>query len=417
MLVVLDMLAVGLFWLLETRKETELSAASAPAATSGLLAWFAPEHAPALAYILLGLAIVCLIFSFFTFVFDVWRIPLFVPLLLYLWWCGMSATDHIFPVFAVAPATSSPAPARVLTGHDKAIVVAAAGGGVQAAGWTAAVLSGLAQEYPNLEFARSVRLISGVSGGAVGTMYYVRAHERALAEPQREGEFFQGARDASVLPSLDVVAWGMVTKDFRVALFPTLRDPEKDRAWAFEQALAQRAQLKNTRLSAWGTGIAGGLPAVIMNAVEVETGHPVVFSTSTFTPAQQGFTWFTQAADVNIVTAARISASFPFVLPVARPDQVDLGWHLADGGYYDNYGLVSLMAWVRQATQHACPLPRLLLLQIVAFPADGNDPPKPRGWTYQGRAPLEGMLSMRTAAQGMRNNVELELLARGFPWK
>ena len=52
------------------------------------------------------------------------------------------------------------------------VVVTAAGGGIQAAAWTAQVLAGLDRIY-GPDFTRSVGLVSGVSGGSVGTMYYM----------------------------------------------------------------------------------------------------------------------------------------------------------------------------------------------------------------------------------------------------
>jgi hypothetical protein len=56
--------------------------------------------------------------------------------------------------------------------------VAAAGGGIQAAAWTARVLTGLeeicAEKRPG-RFVQSLKLLSGVSGGSVGIMYFVTA--------------------------------------------------------------------------------------------------------------------------------------------------------------------------------------------------------------------------------------------------
>ena len=58
---------------------------------------------------------------------------------------------------------------------DRLIVVAASGGGIQAAAWTAQVLSGLDTENDG-NFGPKVRLISAVSGGSVGAMYFVDAY-------------------------------------------------------------------------------------------------------------------------------------------------------------------------------------------------------------------------------------------------
>ena len=59
-----------------------------------------------------------------------------------------------------------------------------------------------------------------------------------------------------------------------------------------------------------------------------------------------------EARDIGLkaVTAARLSAAFPYVSPAARLDGVE-PYHLVDGGYYDFYGLVALSQWVDDALE------------------------------------------------------------------
>src|SRR5438094_521060 len=64
--------------------------------------------------------------------------------------------------------------------HGRVVVVASAGGGIQAAAWTARVLTGLQHELP--EFANSIAALSGVSGGAVGTMFLAVPNVRGAPE-------------------------------------------------------------------------------------------------------------------------------------------------------------------------------------------------------------------------------------------
>jgi hypothetical protein len=60
--------------------------------------------------------------------------------------------------------------------HDEVIVVAAAaGGGIQSAAWTSRVLCSLRQQVP--ESSEHVAAISGVSGGSVGAMFYLKCLE------------------------------------------------------------------------------------------------------------------------------------------------------------------------------------------------------------------------------------------------
>ena len=66
---------------------------------------------------------------------------------------------------------------------DTMIVVAANGGGIQASAWTARVLTGLEEACQpdqldcDQDFGKSIRLISSVSGGSVGTMYFMNEYE------------------------------------------------------------------------------------------------------------------------------------------------------------------------------------------------------------------------------------------------
>jgi hypothetical protein len=60
------------------------------------------------------------------------------------------------------------------------------------------------------------------------------------------------------------------------------------------------------------------------------------------------------ARDVGLkaVTAARLSAAFPYVSPAATLDLAGVEpLHLVDGGYYDNYGLVALTQWLDDALE------------------------------------------------------------------
>jgi hypothetical protein len=75
---------------------------------------------------------------------------------------------------------------------------------------------------------------------------------------------------------------------------------------------------------------------------------------------------------------------------------------MIDGGYYDNYGVFGLVAWLDQglsalqrdcdkntaypADKTACEsaaLPRILVLQIRSFPADEEAQSSKKGWAFQ----------------------------------
>src|SRR5205823_5102490 len=117
-------------------------------------------------------------------------------------------------------------------------------------------------------------------------------------------------------------------------------------------------------------------------------------------------------SDVQIVTAARLSASFTYVSPAARPDLDGPQFHVVDGGYYDNYGMTTLMQWLQQALEESgAPPKRILVVQIRGTPPDPPDRPDAwHGWFYQAWAPLEAMLQVRTTGQLSHNEEEFRRL-------
>ena len=395
-LVVLDVLAVISFFWLSSAKSANLASGQL-AAVPG----WSPANAPALAFLFLGLAILCLAGSFLTFWFDRFRVPLILPLVLITWLGSTSSTDHIFPVRPHS-VSGRPSAQSLIENHPKLILVAAAGGGVQAAGWTARVLEGLKAENP--DFKTAVRAISSVSGGAVGTMYYMES----LLDPNSKPD---DAFKSAVSPSLDVFSWALISRDLPTALFgPLIHRGSSDRAEAFEQVLARRSHLQNVWISDWALKTGATLPAVLFNAFEVDTGRPVVISTSQF-PKKENFVDLTENYNLQVVTAVRLSSSFSFVSPVARPDISTIRSHIGDGGYFDNFGLVSLIEWLRAALADGAK-PDIMIIKIISFPAELDKPLKPEGWGYQLYAPATGILNMRSMAQLVRGDSELDLLAK-----
>src|SRR5262249_49933228 len=127
----------------------------------------------------------------------------------------------------------------------------------------------------------------------------------------------------------------------------------------------------------------GMKPAVIFNATIVETGERLLLSsadldpsttaTNKTSPGWQDFSRLYPDRDIAFVPAARLSATFPIVTPAARIYRGDVfanQYHVVDGGYYDNYGVATLIEWLNQAMKSSGPRPsRVLILQIRGSPA------------------------------------------------
>ena len=93
-----------------------------------------------------------------------------------------------------------------------------------------------------------------------------------------------------------------------------------------------------------------------------------------------------RSQDLSIVTAARLSASFPYVSPAARardpytdvPLPLRDSFHFVDGCYYDNFGISSIADSLVEAMHRDClKVKRILLIQIRG-PISSEDP-RPQG--------------------------------------
>jgi hypothetical protein len=410
----------------------------------------------AVVYVILLLTVLCWIISGMAFFLDRFRVPILLILgVIFILAAQSPRSDHYFSL-SKSPkgyygVTSSE---YVLAERPRAqarpiIVVSANGGGIQSAAWTARVLSGLAEKFQkagdaNLQkFLESIRLISGVSGGSVGTMFFVNeiqppdspkgmSFQRVIAEVEDSG--------------LEEVVWGMAYPDLFHAFFPwARRNLLLDRGGTLERRWIRSARklgspsLKKGLLK-WRRGvIEGWRPATIFNSTFVESGERLQISTCPvddkgLSEGRREF-FYLYNADISIATAARLSASYPYVSPAARPP-LEGGYlfpersdhynylHAVDGGYFDNSGLRALTEWVNEALtqreqvwKEAGKPPinneRILVLEIRGFPEQTVPHYKAsRGWFYQLYAPLSTMLGVLTSGQEEANVAKLDLMKK-----
>lgn len=225
-------------------------------------------------------------------------------------------------------------------------------------------------------------------------------------------------RHAARSSSLHAVAWGLLYWDFRRAYLPWSVGMYDDRGWALERAW-RRGRLDSVQLSTWRDGVEEGTrPAVIFNATSTDTGERFLFSTTSVRrhAGQAAFNSTYPGRDVYVTTAVRLSATFPYVSPASRALTSDVSAsepHLADGGYFDNYGMASLLDWLDAALEGArtSAVREVLIVQIragrSAMPSGTT-----RSWIYQLYAPLAAMLAVRESGQIAHNDTELALLAK-----
>ena len=174
-------------------------------------------------------------------------------------------------------------------------------------------------------------------------------------------------------------------------------------------------------VSDWRAEVAVGTrPAIIFNATGAENGKRFIVASADL-DAKNAVRFFRDfpGFDLPVSTAARLSASFPYVSPETRsssgPDLFRV--HVGDGGYYDNSGILSAVEWLHAAQDTLKPY-KLLFIIIDAQPSLAR-PTMAWSWQRQITGPLETLLSVRTSSQSDRDKLELDLERKIFAdvWK
>ncbi len=472
--------------------------------------WFHPREVhpwqiPALAYGLLLLMLIDSFASGVSFFLDRFRIPVFALLLVWMSVISLARyivplqCDHTFSVMELPAADLSvksqersrlclPTPgdslATWLDGEEQrlrkngygdarpsVVVVCASGGGIQAAAWTTCVLTWL-QEDPALgpRFTRAIRFISSTSGGSLGVVYFIEGFDQEHHVPLTEN--LARIREASMRSSIAETSWGILYPDLQRVFAPFLVNSGRDRAWAMECAWSRALKIEGRRkidshFSDWARrAMRSELPGVTFNSFLVETGERVLFNTVSI-PTTRGARTFCNLyghpdaptdsldVDIGVLTAARLSATFPYVTPIARArwDEEHAGEyelptaHLGDGGYFDNYGIMTAIEWIQALLDdpttdcygrtYADRIGQIVVVELRAFSrrpdetlesqptviqqASGRRSSNnerrggaiehgPRGWFYSAVGPGKALLNTLKVSQVVRGETELLLL-------
>lgn len=245
------------------------------------------------------------------------------------------------------------------------VVVAADGGGIRAAVWTASVLTRL--EDRGSSFSTHVRLITGASGGMLGATYW------AATLTPTGGHFDRAPLPASVLldrvktGALSAVASGLVFRD----LWPPPLRRGHDRGTELELAWERNCPVLADTIGSLADGErAGWRPSVVLSPMVVEDGRRLVISNldlgallesaaaAVAGPAglsQSGCQaleiWPWAAETLSLSTAIRLQANFPWVLPSTEIPPIVPGGprcRVVDAGYYDETGVDLACAWIRR---------------------------------------------------------------------
>lgn len=446
---------------------------------------------PTLFFALLILIVFCSLFSGASFFLDYYRIPTTLSVIAFsvvtsaLW-----RTDHFYELLPREgyvgekdPQTVSPDEGPFLAqifdrwpchasrrdGKRTLVVVTAAGGGIQASAWTSRVLTGLHERYGE-KFTQSVGLVSSVSGGSVGAMYFfsLRDQLKGAGDDAKEIKAVtQRINQAARKSALEATGWGMAFPDLVRLAVPVLpRDLLVDRGWAVEQVWRDELQrIAKGRQADWTLRElvpliqSHELPVPVFNATLVESGQRFLISPVKFLENDgphvrhprlryeaEEFLGLYEKSDVRVSTAVRLSATFSYIAPICGPLQGEdrlPGDRLGDGGYSDDEGIVTavqamsdLIDRFEDVPYDRRPFHRILLVRIQAFPdpqaglpapatnggTDGTlasegqvlsktlPQPDSSGWFYAALGPLCAMFQVRIASQAERGDLTLYLL-------
>ncbi|HMK73697.1 MAG TPA: patatin-like phospholipase family protein [Myxococcaceae bacterium] len=332
------------------------------------------------------------------------------------------------------------------------ILVATSGGGIRAAVWTAAILGQLAEIE---DFVRRTRLVTGASGGMVGAAAWT-----SWLSMSRGSMPWRSLVAAVGTDSLTETICQLSFHDVPLAFLPVVN--RHDRGQALECVWREswpgghpgvEGKVGLTLADLRDREAAGELPSLVFSPMLVEDGrrllignrdlrpasdHRVVWaSTQSGTGPVSGIASRTAVSlsdllpdrwqSTPLTTAARLSASFPFVspavtLPTTPPRRV------VDAGYYDNYGVELACSWLRSLCEDG-DLPgrvsRALLIQIRDNVSDlsvnpdtetraqlrGEPGPFARG-VQEVTSPIEAVLAARESVNLFRDDAQLEALTQ-----
>ncbi|MBI1325461.1 hypothetical protein GC170_20035 [bacterium] len=282
----------------------------------------------------------------------------------------------------------------------KLVIVTVSGGGIRSSVWTSTVLARLEAEI-GPEFSRSIRLITGASGGMVAASDFVESIRHAPPGSSKSEIRSQTTSRASTYDGrhlsrnqLDSVIGQMIYGDIPGTLLPLVHKIDRgrtlERAWTrigrdesgnpspFERSLREfaageaagwrpsivytpmmvedgrRLLISNLDLSF----VTRNLSALLMEQSTRKIKHAAYQVNSTdrlINPADdlvslsaiEFYRLFPDAWYFSVGTATRMSASFPWVSPAVSLPTIPTR-RIVDAGYYDNYGVNLASLWLAE---------------------------------------------------------------------
>ncbi|HEX2333765.1 MAG TPA: hypothetical protein VHI32_11400, partial [Burkholderiales bacterium] len=340
-------------------------------------------------------------------------------------------------------------------GDSPIFFVAAAGGGLRAAYWTAHMLAA-ADDRTCGEFGRHVYAYSGVSGGSLGIAAYLAQRQiwERMPGPERcqtgrREEMRSMLRRDFLAPVAGSLLFAEMTQRF--VPFNYLKDDRGAtlaKAWsaAWDDVFPDvKGKFDQPFLEVFAPGSS---PAVFLNATAVETGRRVLATNVQRSRVPAAVDLFRpvrglgalDTAGLTVREAVLNSARFTYVSPAATvsackepaedgtcPEYTKVWDRLVDGGYFENSGLATLSDVIRALD--AEPAKRRFIVIVIdnsneselacpqrrAADAEANEEPPALEVTALSHltAPIEALLRVRES----RGQLELRRVRAEFNCK
>ncbi|MGA7979819.1 MAG: hypothetical protein WCA32_06275 [Chromatiaceae bacterium] len=233
------------------------------------------------------------------------------------------------------------------TGREPLVLVAASGGGIRAAYWTATALAAMGST-PG--FSDNLFAISGVSGGSVGAATYV-ALKREQLDSGQPGDLMKTVRTVLGKDFLSPVAAGLLFPDLAQRFFPVpvgWADRQRFLEKSWEDALGPTPNpFTRAFTDLYANAGRDQLPSLLLNTTAVGSGSRAIVSnmvvgdfSDTVDLLSDGYT----IQKVRLSASAGMSARFTYVSPAGSLRRSNgTTMRVVDGGYFENSGAVTAM--------------------------------------------------------------------------
>jgi len=290
---------------------------------------------------------------------------------------------------------------------------------------------GIAQQLPERlrpKFVKSIRLLSGTSGGSTGAMLVQTLFDNPAtvnAPMDQLNKIYEAGVNGTVL---SWIGYGLSYFDLARPVLPFLSYEIRDRGWGAERAWKK---ILDADLSAHGDatldqlrdGVDKGLrPLLVFNATVADLGMPLEITNFDLQKDPEdnfrAFHTLYPGKDLNLTTAVRLSASFPYVSPSPRPfwngkPYMEKPYAITDGGLYDNFGVAGAYFTLQQATdRYRQPPPKPIVWIQVRLPNGSSGDADPLAST--GLGPLITINNTKDTGQRSRADQLTELATKNL---